>query len=250
MKKNMNIQLIPFVLLSFLLIFGTGCKKGTVMEEIGSYTVTTAEYEDYYSTFVDKAAIYANAEKPTLYKLMCNPDQVPPNPILRDLFDKLDPHVNYDEFREMKIIEQVAKAEGFTEKPVIKKIIEQTVMETIVKLYFQEKLDQRIKISLEQKTARCDELRLRFPQKMAPLPLETCLYIAEGFIKQEIIEKEGPKLRDEIKEGVAIKKNKNFDRDDYLNNKMEIYNSIRKEGGCMPGETAVKEDQTKKSETK
>jgi len=240
MKKEMKINTALISILTFTVLFGAACKKGEVIEDIGSHTVTTAEYEDYYSTFVDKAAIYANADKSTLYKLMCNPDQIPPNPILRDLFDKLDPHVNYDEYREMKIIEQVARAEGFADKPVVKKIIEQTVMETIVKLYFQEKLDQRIKISLEEKTARCDELRMRFPQKMAPLPLETCLYIAEGFIKQEIIEKEGPKLRDDIKEGVAIKKNKDFDRDDYLDNKMEIYNAIRKEGGCMTSDAVSK----------
>lgn len=239
MKKYLKFQLPLFVLILLFVFFSGGCKKGKVIEEIGNHTVTTTEYEDYYSTFVDKAAIYANAEKSTLYKLMCNPDQIPPNPILRDLFDKLDPKVNYEEFREMKIIEQVAKSEGFTEKPIVKKIIEQTVMETIVKLYFQEKLDQRIKISLEKKTERCNELRARFPQKMGPLPLETCLYIAEGFIKQEIIEKEGPKLRDEIKESLAIKKNKDLDRDDYLRNKMEIYNSIRKEGGCLTDSAAV-----------
>ncbi|MDH5656488.1 MAG: hypothetical protein OEZ34_11300 [Spirochaetia bacterium] len=236
-----------FALLALFFYSAAACKKGELIEEIGSYKVTTAEYEDYYTTYVDKASIIARSEKSTLYKLMCNPDQIPPHPVLHELFKQLDPKENYKDYREMKIIEQVAKAEGFTDDPVVKKIIEQTVLETVVKLYFQKKLDQRIKISMDDKTARCDELRRTYPQKMAPLPLETCLYFAEGFLKEEIIEREGPRLRDEIKEGVAIVKNKEFDRDDYLENKMPVFNTIKKEGGCMVDGAEASETEKKEN---
>lgn len=213
--------------------------KGEEIETIGSKTITTGDYEDYYTTYVEKAARFANAEKSTLFKLMCNPDQVPASQLIQDLIQKLQPENNYEEYRQMRIYEQAARAEGFHERPVIKKIIDQVVLETIVRLYMQEKMEEKVKITTEQKQEKCNELRRQYPQKVASLPLDTCLYIAEGILKQEIFIREDPRLREELKEGVVIKKNPKFDRDDYFKNKFSLYNTIRKEGGC-----AVETNQT------
>lgn len=209
-----------------------GCKQGEKIETIGNFSVTTQDYEDYYSTYLEKAARFANAEKTTLYKLMCNPDQAPPNPVIQDMLEKLKPENNYEEYRQMRIIEQVAKNEGFTDRPVVKRIIDQVVLETLVRLYLQEKMDERIKISLEDKQNKCEELRKEFPRRIGPLPLDSCLYIAEGFIKQNIMAREEPKLREEIKESVSVKKNPEFNRETYLKENLDLYKAIQKEGGC------------------
>ncbi len=210
------------------------CKKGKVIETIGNHAVTTSEYEEYYSTYVEKASRFANAEKETLYKLMCNPDQVPPNPILQDMIVKLDPENNYEEYRQMRIIEQVAEKEGFTEKASVKAIIDQVVLETVVRLYLQEKLDERIKITQEQKQQKCEELRREYPGRIGPLPLDSCLYIAEGFIKQNIMAREEPKVREEIKESISVKKNPDVDKAKYLTKDLDLYQTMMKEGGCAP----------------
>lgn len=230
--RNRFLQILA-VALPGLMIMASSCQDGgKVIETIGKETITTSEYEQYYSTYVDKAAIFSNAEKSTLYKLMCNPDQVPMNPILQDMLVRLDPRVNYEEFREMKIIEQVAKEEGFLDKPTVKNIIEQVVLETVVRLYVQDKLDERIKISQEDKQKKCEELRQKFPQRMASVPIDTCLFVAEGYLKQEIISMEEPRIRNEFKESISVKKNSDFDRKEYLTEKMDLYQTMKKKGGC------------------
>lgn len=230
-NKGKTTLLLALLITAAWLIPSCG-KGGEKIETIGNHQITTQEYEDYYSTYLEKASRFANAEKSTLYKLMCQPDQVPPNPILQDMLIKLNPENNYEEYRQMRIIEQVAKKEGFTTRPVVQKIIDQVVLETLVRLYLQEKMDERIKITLEEKQSKCEELRKEYPRRVGSLPLDTCLYIADGILKQEIMAREEPRLREEIKESVSVEKNTKFNRKDYLTKKLDLYQTMKKEGGC------------------
>ncbi len=235
---------VLLVALIALFVSTVSCKQGEVIEQIGDHTITTSDYEEYYTTYLEKAARFAHAEKKTLYKLMCNPDQIPSNPILQDMIGRLKPENNYNEYRRMRMIEQVAMEEGFLDKPVVRKIVEQVVLETVVNLYLNEKMDERIKISLEEKQQKCEELRRQYPDRVGSLPLDTCLYIAEGIIKQSIVQREGPVVQEEITESVSIQKNPKFDRNHYLDEGMDIYKTIRKEGGC-----AVEDSSTPSSST-
>jgi len=229
---HLSYSIVIVILLAISLY---SCDKGQssdLIEQIGEYKVTKKSYEDYYSSYFEKASRLINAEKKTLYSLMCNPDEVPPNSDFRMLIERLQPEVNYEEFRQLRIIEQAAKKQGFLDRPVVKQIIEQVVLETVARLYLQEKMDERIKITQEQKEQKCEELRRLYPDKVKPLPIDRCLEVAQGFLKQEIVMREEPRLRDEIKEAVVINRNNDFNREQYLKTGVEFYNTILKEGGC------------------
>ncbi len=222
-------------ILLFAVVAGlVACKdRGKVIETIGKDTITTEKFENYYSTYIEKASRLANADKETLYKLMCNPEQIPPDPAIRELIGGLIPENNYEKFRDMKIIEQAALSESFQDRPVIKEILEQVYMETLVNLYVQEKIQEKIKISETEKEQKCNDLRKERPEQMAGLTLDQCLKVAERFLKMEIVQREYPKIIEGIKESVQIKKNNDFDRDNFLKNDMKLYNDIRKTGGCV-----------------
>lgn len=222
-------------ILLFAVVAGlVACKdRGKVIETIGKDTITTDKFESYYSTYIEKASRLANADKETLYKLMCNPEQIPPDPAIRELIGGLIPENNYEKFRDMKIIEQAALNESFQDRPVIKEILEQVYMETLVNLYVQEKIQEKIKISETEKEQKCNDLRKERPDQMAGLTLDQCLKVAERFLKMEIVQREYPKIIEGIKESVQIKKNNEFDRDNFLKNDMKLYNDIRKTGGCV-----------------
>lgn len=222
-------------ILLFAVVAGlVACKnRGKVIETIGKDTITTEKFESYYSTYIEKASRLANADKETLYKLMCNPNQIPPDPAIRELIGGLIPENNYEKFRDMKIIEQAALSESFQDRPVIKEILDQVYMETLVNLYVQEKIQEKIKISETGKEQKCNDLRKERPDQMAGLTLDQCLKVAERFLKMEIVQREYPKIIEGIKESVQIKKNNDFDRDNFLKNDMKLYNDIRKTGGCV-----------------
>jgi hypothetical protein len=227
----MKHKLITIILLTGILS-GISCGKGgSEIETIGNYKITTKDFADYYSAYFEKAAIFTGADKKTLSKFICNPDQAG-NPMIQELLEKLKPENNYEEYRQMRIIEQVAKKDGFTDKPEIKEILNQVVLETTVRLFLQAKMDERIKISTDEKQKACEQLRKEYPDKVGPLPLDDCLYAGEMFLKQNMMRKEEAKLRDEIKESVTINKNKDFDREKFLKNDVDFYKTIKKDGGC------------------
>jgi hypothetical protein len=213
--------------------------SGELMEEITYNSqgakITTKDFEDYYVTFVEKAARFANAEKSTLYRMICNPDQIPNDPMVRELIAKLDPQYNYEDFRMMRVIEMAAKNEDFDDKPHVRALIEQQKFDTVVRLYVQEKMDERIKISEEQKKQKCDELRRQFP-KIGSLPIDNCLMIADGVLKRDIMIQEGPRLQEEIREMVEVRKNSEFSKEDFLKTQIAAFNELKKEGGCAAPE--------------
>lgn len=222
-------------ILLFAVVAGlVACKdRGKVIETIGKDTVTTEKFETYYSTYIEKISRLRNADKETLYKLMCNPEQIPPDPEIREMIAGLIPENNYERFREMKIVEQAARNEGFQDRPVIKEILEQVYLEALVSLYVQEKMQEKIKISETDKEQKCNDLRKERPDQMAGLTLDQCLKVAERFLKMETLQREYQKTMNEIKESVQIKKNNEFDRDSFLKNDIKLYKDIRKTGGCV-----------------
>lgn len=220
-----------FILL--LLFIVISCKeKGTIIETIGSDNVTTSEFETYYETYIEKASRLANAEKKTLYELMCSPEKIPQDPAIQELIAGLYPENSYQKFREMKIIEQAAKLEGFDQKPIVKNIIEQVRLETLINLYIQEKIQGKIKISTEQIEKGCEELRIK-DTRIKTLPVDQCLKIAEAYIKNEIVRNEYPKIINDMKESVQVKKNNHFDKDKYLKDDITLFKEAQKIGGCI-----------------
>ena len=143
----------------------------------------------------------------------------------------LKPENHYAQYRDTLIIAQVAKEEGFLEKPEVKLMMEQSRLQTIAQLYINEKIMQKVKISQKDKLKTCQELRVQEPSKMAPLSLEDCLDVSAGVLKRRRAKEKGAEILGEVKERIAVKKNENFDRDAYLE-AMAIYRDVRKEGNC------------------
>jgi len=231
MNVFMNVKKASaFLILPSVLLFATSCGKREVIEEIGDSEVTTKVYEDYYTTYLEKMVRLGNVEKKNLYNWICHPEEGPPG--TRALLQGLDPQNNYREFRDNLTVEAVARAEGFQDRPIVRQILEQVQRELLVRLYLAEKMDSRIRISEDEKKKKCEELRREYPDRVAHLTIEQCLQFAESQLKDAIMVKEYPKLIEEVKEGVKITRNPNFNRDEYLDKKFEIYRTMRREGGC------------------
>ncbi len=224
-------RLINLLILSLLILVISCKEKGTSIEVIGKDNITTSDFETYYETYIEKASRLANAEKKTLYELMCSPEKIPQDPAIQELIAGLYPENSYQKFREMKIIEQAAKLEGYDQRPIIKNILEQVRLETLVNLYIQEKIQGKIKISTEQIEKGCEELRLK-DKRIQALPVDQCLKIAEAYVKNEIVRNEYPKIINEIKESVQVKKNASFDKEKYLKDDITLFKEAKKIGGC------------------
>ena len=224
-----------YTLLVFVVAFAAACKQGEVIEEIGDYVITTADFDEFYSASLERTARLANAEKKTLYKMICD-KQAPPNRTYGEMAYFLKPENFYNRYREHRIVAQVAEKEGFSDRAVVQQIQNLTNLETTAQLYIQEKLEERIKITEEDKQARCDEMRKRYPDRIGTLPLDQCLLVAQGVLKKEIYEKEAEKVIDEIKESVVVHRNPDFNRDQFLKDGFALFETIRKEGGCAAAE--------------
>lgn len=228
-----------------LIIFLISCKEqGVQIEQIGKESITTTKFETYYETYIEKASRLANAEKKTLFELMCNPDKVPQDPAIQEMIAGLYPENSYQKYREMKIIEQVAKNEGFDKKPAIKNIIDQVVLETLVNLYIQEKMQEKIKVSESQVEKKCEELRKQ-DKRITNLNIEQCLKFAEAYLKQEIVRTEYPRIMNEIKESVVIKKNQDFNKEKYFREEIKIFKEAQKIGNCPELKKENKEEEKK-----
>jgi hypothetical protein len=221
-RKEGYMKRILFVCLCAF-YFAGACTKGEKIEEIGSHTITTGEFEDYYRTNLSRTSRFFNIEKEELKKKMCQPAETGSR--AAEVIKSLAPEETFKKYREAQIVNEVAEKEGFTSEEEIKKIIEIVRMETIAHLYVNHKIMERMKVSAEKKKEKCDELRKEQPNRYGPLPLEQCLEIAELQLKSQIMELEYPRLVDEIKESVAVERNTKFNRDEYFK-KMPEYKSI------------------------
>ncbi len=239
-----RIQSAARVAVASAVMFGIiACEEGEVIEKIGNQSVTTAQFEEHYNTSVEIASRISNAEKDTLYKLVCNPS-LAPNPQYQDMAIQLQPGQNYQQFRDSRIVEIVAEEEGFLNRPIVQQILEHTKRTTIAQLYLHEKVWERIKISEEDKQAACTELRQKDPARVGPLPLDDCLKVAEGMLKSQKYRREVPEVYNDIKEKVKSSKNDEFDREDFLTNGLELYKTIKAEGGCLEDAASTPVDES------
>ena len=112
----------------------------------------------------------------------------------------------------------VAEKSGFTSQPHIKAILDQMQTQAINSLYIQEQVEKKIKITDEEAKAECEYIRSQ-SREAAALPVDRCLLIGRGRLKQARSQEVLPKVMERIKEGVTIKHNEKFDLEAFLNDK-------------------------------
>ncbi|MCB1308407.1 MAG: hypothetical protein KDK30_09520 [Leptospiraceae bacterium] len=237
----MKTKIPAIVLLLLTLPLVTACEEGEVIETIGNKTITTSDFENFYSTAIEQFVMKSGVDKASLFVWMCDPTKLPIEE-LRPGIRELRPESIFKSYHDVVIVEQVALSEGFDEDPLIKEILEQNRRQVLAQLYIQHELNRKIKITEEEKLELCQTLRERRPDVIGPLPLDTCKMIAEGELKKRYFFNETPNIINEIREKVQVQKNENFDLDEFLENGMQMYQDIKKEGGCDPTETGASGD--------
>ena len=224
---------LALLLLALLATAAVACKRGQTVEELGNYVVTTDDFNEYYNTQVERLTRLANVDKATVARALCSAS----HPMERQIADEMDPENTYKKYRQLRIVEQVAQLDGFMDRPVVKRILHQFMLEQAAQLYIQEKLEKYMRFTPEQKEEKCRELRVRDPGRFGPLPLDQCVTLAERVLVSEETKKRYGPVMDEIKERVAVKKT-TFNKDEYLKNNVEGYRALRKSGGCAIDESA------------
>ena len=121
----------------------------------------------------------------------------------------------YDNYRNMYMIKAAADKSGFSTRADIKNIVKYLEMQTVSQLYIQEQVEKKIKITDEDVTTKCRDLREKDP-RMKSVTLDRCLQIGRGVLKQEETQKILPKVLERVKEGISIKHNDKFDLEQYL----------------------------------
>ncbi|MCB1175249.1 MAG: hypothetical protein KDK39_16860 [Leptospiraceae bacterium] len=214
------------VLIASLLVFYylSGCNKGEVMEKIGNSSITTDDFESYYEAEVEKISRIYSTDKKYLYQLICDPRT--------GAIERFKPELVWEKYRDSRMILEVADDDKFLDNPRIQKIIENARNEAIAQLYVNEKFIEKVKISEEDKEKKCEELRAQDPARFGPLTLDDCKNQAFMALKGQYYKQYAGKIQDEIKERVQVAPNKDFDIDKYLKDGVQLYNTIRKEGGC------------------
>ncbi|MBE7437559.1 MAG: hypothetical protein HS115_03815 [Spirochaetales bacterium] len=206
-----------FVIILGCLVATLSCSKGEKIETIGSHTVTTAEFEEYYRSNLSRTSRFFNIEKAELERKICQPAEEGSR--AAEVIRSLAPEEAYNKYREAQIVQEVARKENFDSDADIKKIIQMVQMETLAHLYVNSKIMERMQVSAEKKKEKCDELRKAQPNRYGPLPLEQCLELAELQIKSQMMELEYPRIVSEIKESVAIERHMDTKKkEEYLRN--------------------------------
>ena len=95
-----------------------------------------------------------------------------------------------------------------------------------------DKVEENIKISEEQKEARCQQIRQQYGPQAASMTLDDCLSYAEATLKQEIMQREFEAIREEMRERITVDTNENFDKEAFLKSGIPAYNEMRKAGNC------------------
>ncbi len=231
LKKSTAVLLVASGVILFV---GAGCRKGTVIEELGDHVVTTEEFNEFYNTKLEILTRSNNVSKETVGRALCTPDSREG----RFILEHMDPERAYRSFRDQHIVHQVARQDGFLDRPHVKRILEQVMLQMAVQLYMQEKMEKYIRFSQEKKEEKCRELRQQDPARFGPLPLDQCVSVAERYLTDEEYRKRYPQLVEEVKERVAVKKNNQFNKEEYLKKQVDGYRVLRKSGGCPVDDAA------------
>ncbi len=235
-------KLAPILVLGALVLLSmvsSSCtKQGDVIETIGGHSIYTEDYENYYKTSVNLASRMAGADESLISRMVCNSETA--------IGKSLTPAIHYTRYRDSLMVAKVAEEEGFLDDPNVKRMLEQSRLQTISQLYINAKLLQSIKIPEEAKMKVCEALRKKEPKKMASLSLDDCLEVAEGALKRRLIGRKSDGVINSIRESIAIKKNDNFDLGEYLGS-IALYKKLRKKGGCNDSASGQKEEKQDKS---
>ena len=235
-KRVKKITLIVFIACTHILTLFTGAvcfEKGEVIETIGSYKLTTTEFEEYYETFLEKFARTQNVDKKSIAKFICEPETSINPRVARQVAFMMDPTNTYKSMRDARMVEQVADQEGFSKKPIIKRLLEQSRLETLTRFFVQEKMEKYLKFTDEEIALKCDELRKKSPERFGVMPIDVCKQQAKRFMAEKVMQTKYNELIGNIKEGVQVTKNADFDKDGYLlERNIPAYISLKKEGGC------------------
>lgn len=206
--------LINLVILSILSFSGCEDDNSSVIETLDGEKLTVKKFETTYETALESMSRMQNVEKENLIKIVSTDiDELDEQ--LKAVNYQFQPKNFYDNYRNMYMIKAAADKSGFSTRADIKNIVKYLEMQTVSQLYIQEQVEKKIKITDEDATAKCKELRER-DARMKSVTLDRCLQIGRGVLKQEESQKILPKVLERVKEGISIKHNDKFDLEQYL----------------------------------
>jgi hypothetical protein len=225
----MKYKLILINLLILCLISFAGCEddSSSVIETLDGEKITVKKFETSYETAIESMSRMQNIEKENLIKIVAS-DIEELDEQLKQVNYRFQPKNFYDEYRNTYMIKTAADKSGFSTRADIKNIVKYLEMQTISQLYIQEQVEKKIKISDEDASAKCKELREKEAQ-MKSVTLDKCLQFGRGFLKQEQSRKILPDVLQRVKEEISVKHNDKFDLDQYLKTGPSILKKEMKE---------------------
>ena len=204
-------------IVSILFLLNCGDDNSAVIETLDGDKLTVKKFETAYETAIESMSRMQNIEKENLIKIISKErDEINDNDqFSRQIYEQFQKKNFYDNYRNMLMVKKAADKAGFTSRPEIKSIVGFLEMQTISQLYITEQIEKKIKITDEEASNKCKELREKDAQ-LKNLPLDKCVQYGRGYIKAEQTRENLPKIYERVKEGIAIKHNEKFDLDQYF----------------------------------
>ncbi len=219
--------LINLIILSVFNFVGCEDDNSSVIETLDGEKLTVKKFETTYETAIESMSRMQNVEKENLIKIVST-DIEELDEQLKSINYQFQPKNFYDNYRNMYMIKTAADKSGFTTRADIKNIVKYLEMQTISQLYITEQVEKKIKITDEDASNKCKDLREKDP-RMKSVTLDRCLQIGRGVLKQEESQKILPKVLERVKEGISIKHNEKFDLEQYLKTGPSILKKDAKE---------------------
>jgi len=219
--------LINLIIISIFSFSGCEDDNSSVIETLDGEKLTVKKFETTYETAIESMSRMQNVEKENLIKIVATDiDELDEQ--LKAVNYQFQPKNFYDNYRNMYMIKAAADKSGFSTRADIKNIVKYLEMQTVSQLYIQEQVEKKIKITDEDATIKCKELREK-DARMKSVTLDRCLQIGRGVLKQEESQKILPKVLERVKEGISIKHNDKFDLEQYLKTGPSILKKESKE---------------------
>lgn len=212
-----------YIFKAIVIIFFIACNQSNspVIEIIDNEKITLERFELDYDAALEAFSRQNNIEKKTLIEDIINKDPKELPKEMQSIHYQFQKHNFYENFyRDMIIRAKAAEKSGFTSRPEIKRMLEFMRLQYISQIYFLEEFEKRFKVTEEEVRSECEQLRKNNVQ-LASRPLSDCLNYARASLKMKYIEENQAKIRERIKEGISIKRNENFDLEEYLKNQTQ-----------------------------
>jgi len=235
--------LINLIILSVFNFVGCEDDNSSVIETLDGEKLTVKKFETTYETAIESMSRTQNVEKENLIKIVST-DIEELDEQLKSINYQFQPKNFYDNYRNMYMIKTAADKSGFTTRADIKNIVKYLEMQTISQLYITEQVEKKIKITDEDASNKCKDLREKDP-RMKSVTLDRCLQIGRGVLKQEESQKILPKVLERVKDGISIKHNEKFDLEQYLKTGPSI---LKKDAKEKEGDKSESKPETKTEE--